>query len=347
MSLAESLDTTATSARLLRLTSVPARVVVGIFMAANALYAFSTLDVVAADWTTIVSMVLVNVGAALLLVDRPDPYPWRYALTIVAIVLVANVLIMPQLPVEGSPGRAAWQLGSCTWLLFFVALRRRPGLAWIGFALQATVVMVWTVWAHRSIVDGVMQLRTHAVLLLLATLFEVNLRRTSRLLIALETRGVDDAEQAARATTAAQIRADRLAQLESAAAPALRRIASGATPTAAERREFASIEAMLRDGVRGKALATDAVAQAAARARLRGIEVVLLDDRRGALPPDVTARVESEVVAALDAAAAGTVTARLAPEGRSVAVSIVTASEEARTRIDLDDAGERIATVRA
>jgi len=70
--------------------------------------------------------------------------------------------------------------------------------------------------------------------------------------------------------------------LEEFATPLLERLATGVTPTAAERTEYALAEAQLRDGLRAGVLMVPEVVAAARAARERGVEVVLLDDSAGA-----------------------------------------------------------------
>lgn len=72
--------------------------------------------------------------------------------------------------------------------------------------------------------------------------------------------------------------AERLAHLEATVQPLLERIASGEELTARESRECLVLEGALRDDYRGGRLAAEPVRHAAARARRRGVDVVLIDD---------------------------------------------------------------------
>jgi hypothetical protein len=70
--------------------------------------------------------------------------------------------------------------------------------------------------------------------------------------------------------------------------------------------------------------------------------VTLLDDRgQGLTTGDAMVRLSAVVVEQLDAIVGGSVTVRLAPKGRRVAVSIVTSDASAHSRIELDDDGRR------
>ena len=88
------------------------------------------------------------------------------------------------------------------------------------------------------------------------------------------------------------------------------------------------------------------IAAAATKARERGVEVTLLDDRgQGLDSGEAMVRMSAAIVAELDAAHEGSVTVRLAPQGRPIAVSIVTSN--ARDRVELDASGERVMSRKA
>ena len=93
--------------------------------------------------------------------------------------------------------------------------------------------------------------------------------------------------------------------------------------------------------MRGRSLITPRIADAATKARERGVEVTLLDDRGEGLDSgEAMVSMSDTIVAELDAAEGGAVTVRLAPRGRPVAVSIVTSN--ARDRVELDASGKPV-----
>lgn len=327
--------------QVLRLSSDPARVVMALFVFSNFVYALATLDDVKSGLPVLVAAVLVNAACVLLVLEKPDPFPWLWTSAILATVLASTLLVAFQLPDAGPPGRASWHLGSNTWLLFFLAMRGRTGASWAGFGLMAGGTFAWTSAVGRSPVDGLLLLDTHASILLVASLFSLNLRRTSRQINALETNSVASAVESAEAATSAQIRQQRVIELRASAAPLLERIANEGPPDdPAERRHYATAEALLRDSVRGRSLVTPRIAAAATSARERGVDVTLLDDRGRALDSgDAMVRLGDAVVTALDEARDGAVTVRLAPEARRAAVSIVSTGAHHAARIELDADG--------
>lgn len=330
------------SSRLLRLSSDPARVVMGLFIFSNMLYAFATLDEVKSPAPVLAAMILVNAAAVLLVLERPDPFPLSLTAVVVTVVAISTLLVAFQLPDVGPPGRASWHLGSNTWMLFFLAMRRRPGAAWLGYILMAAGTIAWSTSVGRGVLDGALLLDTHAAILFVGTLFEVNLRRTARRINEFGEHSVASAVEAAEGATSAQIRRRRVLELRASAIPLLERLVESGPPvSASERLQYATSEALLRDGVRGRSLMTPRIAQAATRARERGIEVTLLDDRGLGLDSgDAMMRMSATIVEELDAAESGAVTVRLAPVGRPIAVSIVTSG--ARDRVELDSAGNTV-----
>lgn len=330
------------SSQLLRLSSDPARVVMGLFIFSNILYTFATLDEVKSALPVIAAMVIVNGAAVLLVLDRPDPFPLLLTVAVVAAVAVSTLLVAFQLPDVGPPGRASWHLGSNTWMLFFLAMRRRPAAAWLGYVLMAAGTLAWSMSVGRGALDGALLLDTHAAILFVGTLFEVNLRRTAKRINEYGEHSVASAIEAAEGATSAQIRQRRVLELRASAVPLLEHLVHHGPPqTETVRLQYATAEALLRDGVRGRSLMTPRIANAATKARERGVEVTLLDDRGDGLESDeAMVRMSDVIVAELDAARAGAVTVRLAPRGRPVAVSIVTSN--ARERVELDASGEPV-----
>ena len=109
------------------------------------------------------------------------------------------------------------------------------------------------------------------------------------------------------------------------------------------KRRYATAEALLRDGVRGRSLMSPRIAAAATAARERGVEVTLLDDRgQGLATGEAMVRLSEIVVDQLEAMNGGSVTVRLAPKGRRVAVSIVASDTSVHPRIELDDDGRQL-----
>ena len=332
------------TSKLLDLTSPAARLVMWLFVFSNFVYAFATIDDVKHPEPVLLAVLIVNSAVILLVREHADPFPLLWTAAILFAVAASTALVAFQLPDAGPPGRASWHLGSNAWMLFFLAMRRRPGAAWVGYGLMATITFAWALSVGRPVLDAVFLLDTHAAILFVATLFALNLRRTARRINDYDRRAVGSAIEAAEGATSAQIRKRRVVELRASAVHLLDALVNDGPPTDSRAKlGYATAEALLRDGVRGRSLMTPRIASAATAARERGVEVTLLDDRgQGLATGDAMVRLSEIVVDQLEAMNEGSVTVRLAPKGRRVAVSIVTSGEDARPRLELDDDGRQL-----
>ncbi|WP_296666754.1 hypothetical protein [Demequina sp.] len=329
--------------RLLALESEGASLILGVFIVTNVVFTLATIDTLRVAWPAYVAVVIVSMAGVLLIRPHPDPFPLRDSLAVVAAVVISTALISWCLPTDGPTGRASWHLGSNTWLLWFLVLRGRAGLAWAAMGAMTAITMAWTASTGRSALAGLSMVDTQIGLLIVASLLVINMRRTARRINELAERSVDAAAAAAAAEASRQVRLQRAAEVASASVPLLGRVAQDRPLTDAERAEMREAEGRLRDGVRGRGLATPSVLDAVAAARSRGVDVSLLDDRGAGLASgEAMARVDRRVVSALTDAT-GTVTVRLLPADRSAAVTIVAIDGDHFTRVALDAEGNETA----
>lgn len=328
--------------RLLGLHTEGAHLVLGLFIASNVVFTFATADVLARPWASYVAMILLGVGGVILARPHPDPFPLRLTWVVLGLILVSTVLVSIAMPAGANVplGRSTWHIGAATWLLWFLILRRRVLLAWLGGVLVVGITVAWAVMVGRDAVWALLLVQSQVALLVIASLFGAMLRRTATGINELSDRLVRAAAVAASVEAARETRLSRFDELAASVVPLLERIAEGGELTAADRREFATAEAQLRDGVRGRSLATPTIVAAVARARDRGLEVTLLDDRGEVLPSVAGMRRIGDLVAAtLDGMEHGAVTVRLLPAGRDVAVTVVTRDGDATTRLTLTGEG--------
>jgi hypothetical protein len=317
--------------RLLGLTSRPAYLVLAVFTASNTLNAVATLGDVRSPAAALVGLVLVTVGAVLVLRPAPDPYPLPLTFAVLGLTTAVSLLAW-NLPAQGWPGWASWFWSAVTVLLFVVALRGRTAWAWLGFAMHAGITAGWAFWTGRGLGEAAGFVLRHAGLLLVVTLFTVLLRRTLAQIRRMQEAGVVRIRAEESAAAALRVQRERRERLLALTGDTLERLASGGSLTAAEKREALATEAAVRDWLRGGALATEEVLQAAQRARARGVKVALLDDGEARPhPPDTI----TAVVRALDDARAGHIVVRALPPGRETSVTIRAHHGERLTRIDL------------
>jgi hypothetical protein len=273
---------------------------------------------------TAASLALILAAAFLVASPSPTPMPLPRLLAIAALCVAGVLVMLLHLPTRfGYESLVTWQLVAVNFLLFVIELRARIAEAWLLLSVIVVMVATWSVVRTGEPWLGLRLTYGQAVSLAAGTIFAIGLRRTVRQIFAQE-----DAERARAGVEAARRagdahRAAELADVRALAGPLLRRIARG---EAVDRREALSLEAALRDRIRGRGLAVEPLVSALARARDRDIDALLLDDLGDAvLSPDQAAAVAGWCAVRLDRMSGPRVTIRLAPGPRGAVVSIADA----------------------
>jgi len=308
---------------ILRLTGISGRVLLLFYGLATTVVAILNLD----DYHSI-PLVFVAVAlmyASLFLLATQSTEPFAPIPTMIVIVLVALTAFVNQWNIThaDTPGYANWHMGAMTFVLLVLALRGRPKQAWLGYGIFAAIEIISTFFTALTLMGAITDIARQAATLLIGSLFAMLLRRASRTITAIQETQLSRA--AARAATAAATgeRERQVARLERDARPALDRILSGDDISDEERRDFALLEAGLRDGIRAAGFSSDAIAAETRAARARGLQVVLLDDRGNDLDATEREIVEGALITELRRSAVGTITARLSPYGREEIATIV------------------------
>ena len=318
----------------------------GLFAAANATFALSTLDHVKSPWPSIVALLVVNLAAVLLVLPAADPFPLDWTIGVVAAAMASTALIDWQLLDHEGASRETWHYLANTWMLFFLTLRGRVGFAWFGFLSMMGIHLLWAVTTDHSIVGALVNFDSDIGLLVVASLFTAALHRTSRQINALNRRSVELAAAAATNEVEKEIREARLDELADMATPLLKRVAEASHTSHSDRVDYLLAEASLRDSVRARSLHLPEIVQATVEARKRGIDVTLLDDRGGGLPTELAMKLlAARIAEALRNLDSGSLTIRLSPPGRRIAASIVVEHSGKTRRIDLDERGEVLENV--
>lgn len=198
-------------------------------------------------------------------------------------VVVAVALVATPAPITYGTG---WFLPAAGFVLVFVALRGRPMIALGGAAAMLLVLA-----ADASVRGGApVQLvsagvRTAVVVGLGATA-AFALARLRRSTIAVADKVLQVARRGAW-DAAVQRELDIHAhEVDRYARPLLERVARGEQLADADRALARAVEGRLRDGYRAGRLLSEAMIDAAMAARIRGVDVVLLDDAGDATPAD-------------------------------------------------------------
>jgi hypothetical protein len=211
---------------------------------------------------------------------------------------------------------------------------------------MAAVTIGWTVDVGQGVLAGVNQVDRHFGILLIGTLFNFAFRRTSARIRLLQKAQQDRLVSDAAADEAIATRRLYAAALGESTREMLLLIARRGDLDQTDQRECLLIEASLRDRLRGRSFYRHALIEEVRAARMRGVDVVLLDDRGAA---DGTAAEEElrDAVAALVAVElatleSGRLTARLLPRGRPVIATVTTnRSPEVSTSFTVGADGRR------
>ncbi|MDP3208914.1 MAG: hypothetical protein Q8M65_07180 [Rhodoglobus sp.] len=322
-------STTASQPAMIELTGRGPTTMVWLYFATISILALWSLSEVRSPLPTVVGLALFAVVCVVLSTDRSATMSLRTTLVTITILPVIAAPVSWQILEPG--GFAQWYMGSGTACLFYVSLRGRIGWAWAGFALLASIMLLWGLTTD-FMAGAAFLVAKQFPILVAGTLFAIGLRNTS------ESIQQVTAETSARAATeagdvaATAERKHRLAELDAFATPLLALLVSDRPLTDDDRRDFSIAEAELRDDLRARSLSVPTVVAAARLARRRGVDVVLLDDSDPeTLHPDDLGAVIARVTGALDDATDGRVVARLLPPGREgVATLLVEGSSSAR-----------------
>ena len=313
-----------------------ARVLIAGFVLTMALLALWSIEGVLAPGLTAVAVALFAAASVVAVRDRGARMALGPAVVVIAIGVANTILLSWHLI---SLGYTQWYLCAAVVALFYLCLRRRVALAWVGMAGVTAVMLVWGATTPFGVGGGILAVGEQLPILIVGTLFATGLRRSATQIQGLNRQITERTAREADAEATALERDARMRALEEFATPLLKRLATGTTPTLAERTEYALAEAQLRDGLRAGVLMVPEVVAAARAARERGVEVVLLDDSAGAGPEgDSLVLVAGRVVAALGSSSGGTVTARLLPPERAAIATIVVDGER-YSREDVRPAG--------
>lgn len=309
-----------------------------------------------------VAVVAGQAGLATLAAVADPPGAWRAAVALVGGLIALGLLWDPPRRVLGT-GRAAavvallvgpatlswhaaasgrldftelWYLTGFTWVLVLLAIRGRPGSAAAGAALCGLTVAAGLAIAVPGVGAGEAgsSLARAVVVALLAALLLLGLRRTHHALLRLEATELEHLrtrtwEQARRAELMARSHA-----VDATIGPMLQRIATGAPLSEAERCTCVALEGRLRDHYRGGRLSRHPLVEAAMAARIRGVDVCLLDDADHRIDEPTLERIAGWLADQLDGVQAGQFVGRILPAGRDGVAGAVAGAHSAVLRLD-------------
>lgn len=179
------------------------------------------------------------------------------------------------IPREMASGYSTWHVAGIATLMGITAVRQHRWIAWTGVAFDVVIVLLWGGFGilFNSGVIG-------AVMLVAAAHGASNTLRSSAK-AAREFREQELFNRAAQAarTAARRERQTRVDEALNASLPFLQMLVDKkGRLTRDEKAEALLIERTLRDQIRGRMLLTPELVDAVRQARMRGVEVQLLDD---------------------------------------------------------------------
>ena len=306
---------------MVQLTGTGALIVIWAYFATMAGLAIWTINGVQTPWPTLGAVaILAAVGLAVSF-DTGD----RLSLPVTIFAIIAGpamALLVSWNLLYG--GYTQWYFGASTVALFYVGIRGRVLLSWVGYALLSATILAWGATSEIGLATAVVLVARQLPIMIIGTLFATGLRRTGDDIERVTAAASAGAIAEAGAAAALRERDQRLDDLGGFATSLLEKLASGAPLEPGDRIEFAVAEAEVRDSVRARSLRLPAVIVAAREARRRGVEVVLLDDSDPeSNSPAELERVGATLAEALDRAVDGRVTARLLPPGRDTLATVV------------------------
>ncbi|NDZ94320.1 hypothetical protein G3I13_11855 [Streptomyces sp. SID6673] len=324
--------------------------VVGALLAYGAVYTVVTigsgLEIRGpANWLGLATaFVLLAADLAVLIRVVGDPFPFRWGVAAVAVMIAGTATAWWSVPTD------TFQTLQCLpaavsgiVVLALLAVRGRLGLAWIGAATMSLSASLWGGFRGLGFVTGLGYTLWVYPVMIFASLFVVMLRPMADSIRTLRDRELGYAASDAASLAAAAERDRQLGRLDRQARPLLEQVADDHEFSRIEVQRARLVEAQLRDGIRAPAWDSARVRTAVWRARERGVSVVLFDDGGRNGDDSVQQRLDDALIDELEGLGGGRVTARVLPPGRATRATIVVNVDDASRRYDVTEAGEIVA----
>lgn len=256
---------------------------------------------------------------------RPRPLSrWDLAALLFGFTSV-SLMVESVLPF-GRQETLGWHYAGITIVAFCLALRGHQVTAVLGYLIVLLIGLVVPSLIGGAepalVLDG--RVRNLVIIVIAAVASAVLGWMDRRLFQVWRDTGIRRAQGAA-LTEASRTRRRRLMQVIAQSDDVLAEIGSERPLDAWLRRESAILEASLRDGIRGRRLATGQLAEAAEAARRRGATVVMLDDGPAGIDPDGVSRAVEWGAGMIESMPSGTAVVRLLPGNQmDIATCVIT-----------------------
>ncbi|MEA5053575.1 MAG: ATP-binding protein [Propionicimonas sp.] len=296
---------------------------------------WTTLDQVTLAWPVFAAQALAVLATWLSLRDIDhNPLPMTSAIAVVFLLSATTLLVQSVLPMGRWPGYATWYSSVAMVILIVLLFRGRPSVAWTGVGLFVAESLYWA-FTHGLGLGEVVRVSFGPVSWMIVA------QLVSRWLMEIGT-GVMTTQEAS--YTANQAIAESysrlvlrdiwLRQLKTQVGPLLSTLADPTAPLTETDLETAlATERRLRDGLRASNLLAEGTQDVVEAARMRGVEVTLVDSRGSALPEVVSKALKQSLTTQLSDRTVKKLVARAAPEGYDDVVTILTVRTDGRTEM--------------
>ncbi|MBF6244384.1 hypothetical protein IU471_12435 [Nocardia elegans] len=309
---------------LLGMDTRPAWLIAAFYLISEAALSLSSAQQTRHLWPVPTGLAITAAATAALLRIRPDPLPLPATAALAASIPATAALTLFNLPIPPTSVAQLWSFGAGTVTATFMCVRGRTGAAWAGLLSLIATSAVWSWQSGQGFGHGVAISVINLGPLMMATFFAYTLRPAARAIFRLREESTRQVGSEAAAAAALDERRAQVQRLDDMVRPILERIAGPQPLDERTREDCRLIEAHLRDTLRAPALATEPITTAARHARLRGVDVVLIDDHGlDDLPAATRRRVLGTVAAELTTASAGTAHVRILPPHRAILATIV------------------------
>lgn len=332
---------------LLGMTTRAAWLIVGLFLVSKTVQVVMVAGDVHPQWPSVLLLIVLALCCLALLAVSADPLPWPLTVAMAVVVPVLLYLVFTTTPSPTTAPQQTWPLGMVTAICIYLSIRGRTAAAWVLMIGCTAACAMWTVDTDRGIGAAVGLMSTTIAALVAATLFSLTIRPAVENIYELRNRSMQSIAAQVAALAVLQENREQMRYLDAEVRPTLNRIARPQPLTDAERDRCRRLEESLRDRLRAPIIAADpGTAGAAARARGRGIEVVLVDAHGlDDSAPAVRSSVLAAVADALDSTTTGSVVVRVLPPDRALVATVVIdpqvpGSEPVRLEFSAD--GERV-----
>ncbi|WP_287001710.1 MULTISPECIES: hypothetical protein [Gordonia] len=315
--------------------------VAGAFICGCWLAALTSAGTVTNVGGPIAAAIIYSAATIALIAVEGDPLPTLPTVLLAATGPVCGMLVLSVSPAAAITSVAvAMSHGASAAIYAFMVVRGRRLAPWIGFLANIVVFATWGALSGAGAVASVVQVAADIAPLLMAMLFSYTLNPTAQQVFSLRQQTTVRVAQLAASRAAADERTRQVRHLDSLARPLLELIASGAELSAQQRLDCEILEAHLRDRLRAPLMSELDLDDPAYQARLRGVDVVLIDDSTAPLAPEMRARITELAVGVLDDATNGEVFVRVSPANRSTVASVLHRPlGGSSTRMEVDKSG--------